>query len=176
MLLFTALMASTCSLPRLDITRIHPTQFAVGMREVQLKEQELSAKKPKKLEKFLCERAIPVVKGPRGEYFATDHHHFARALWDRGEEEVFIEVGNDWSSLSETAFWSRMRNAGLMYLMDEQGRHRQASELPDTLGEMKDDEYRSLSYFVQRTGAFEEVEVPYSEFTWAEFFRSRIFF
>jgi hypothetical protein len=47
-------------------------------------------------------------------------------------------------------------------------------EMPRTLAELQDDPFRSLSWAVKKAGGFAKDKTPFSEFRWADFFRSRI--
>jgi hypothetical protein len=66
----------------IEITQLHPTQAAVGYFEVKQKADKLSGKKPSKFQEYLAEHLVPIVIGPGGAAYLTDHHHLARALCD----------------------------------------------------------------------------------------------
>ena len=68
------------------VLELHPTQFAVGMIEVQSKETELASKAGPNLSAYQQKHPEPVVKGPGNALFITDHHHLALAMADRGIE------------------------------------------------------------------------------------------
>jgi hypothetical protein len=71
--------------PRLHpvaISDLRPTQITVGMREVNEKREEWRAHSDGKKADFLGAHLIPVVLGPKGRFYLTDHHHLARALFD----------------------------------------------------------------------------------------------
>jgi hypothetical protein len=66
-----------------QVKDLHPTQFAVGMLEVSSKSDKLAKKeRAKKLDAYLrkVKHAEPVVIGPSGIKYITDHHHLAAAL------------------------------------------------------------------------------------------------
>jgi hypothetical protein len=81
----------------IEITQLHPTQAAVGYFEVKQKADKLSGKKPSKFREYLAEHVVPIVIGPGGGAYLTDHHHLARALWDTKLSETVnakvIETG-----------------------------------------------------------------------------------
>ena len=85
---------------RLRIQDIRPTQMAMGMKEVDLRIEKLKAMRGKELQKYLSERKIPVVLGPRRRIYCVDHHHLLRACWEVGIEEVPVEVKADLSGHS----------------------------------------------------------------------------
>src|SRR5262245_39793868 len=67
---------------QIDIKDLHPTQPVVGMDAVQCKAEKITAKyqaKPSKFEKYLAdpERFVPIVRGPGGMFYLTDHHHLS---------------------------------------------------------------------------------------------------
>ena len=64
---------------RAPITALCPTQLTVGMLEVEVKRKRLAALSPEDLEAFLEAHPMPVVIGPAGKLYITDHHHLARA-------------------------------------------------------------------------------------------------
>ncbi len=154
-----------------------PTQFAVGLREVDDKEEKLG-KLPdtdaKALDKYLRDREFPAVLGPGGSIYIVDRHHLGKALMRRGVKEVYLDVIEDWSGLESGAFWMRMHSDNHVFLFDEMGEERLASELPTSLKFLGNDLYRSLAYFVREAGGFKKTKVPYAEWHWAQFFRTRM--
>ncbi len=52
--------------------------------------------------------------------------------------------------------------------------HKTPGELPKTVAAMTDDPYRSLAWAVNSEGGYEDSDVPYADFYWADFFRERI--
>lgn len=150
--------------------------MAVGMRSVTYKRRKLESRagKRKRLEKLLSKRPIPAVRGPGGELFMIDHHHFGLALWQADIENAYARVIDDISSLSRAAFWRRMEADGRLYLFDEDGHRSALDRLPTCLWDLRDDPYRDLAWEVREAGGFRKSPVPYAEFRWANFFRDRI--
>jgi hypothetical protein len=174
--------ASTCTasakvggLCACKVLELRPTQLAVGMIEVKAKEADLSSKKPSKLDAYLKKNPEPVVRGPGGALFITDHHHLARAAADQRIETTYCKVDADYSRLDPGSFWGKMAEQHWVYLYDEnvKGPHDPA-DLPTSVEGLKDDPYRSLAGAVRRNGGFGKVSAPFAEFIWADFFRPRI--
>lgn len=158
------------------IESLRPTQMSVGMRAVVSKRRkfESRASKRKRMEKVIAERPIPAVRGPGGELFIIDHHHFGLALWQADVEHAYARVIGDLSNLSPTTFWRRMEFEGRLYPFDEEGRRVRPALLPTCLHGMRHDTFRDLAWSVREAGGFRKSPVPYAEFAWANFFRTRI--
>ena len=167
-------MASKKKLNSLKITDLRPTQFVLGMKEIEAKVQKIRAlaQNPKALKKYCAEHTIPVVLGPRGQCYLIDHHHFARACWETGVQDFQYRVIKDLSALSEKKFWNEMNHRGWFYLHDQfgLGPHSPAS-LPVDIRGLADDPYRSLAWALRDQGFIAKVNVPFFEFQWAAFFR-----
>ena len=145
------------------------------MIEVREKEADLSSKKRSKLDKYLQKNPEPVVEGPGGAPFITDHHHLARAAADQRIETTYYKVDADYSSLDPDSFWAKMKEQHWVYLYDKNGEGpHDPADLPTSVEGLKDDPYRSLAGAVRRNGGFAKVSTPFAEFKWADFFRSRI--
>ncbi|MBI3555530.1 MAG: chromosome partitioning protein ParB, partial [Deltaproteobacteria bacterium] len=79
------------------------------------------------------------------------------------------------ADLDKAAFWDKMAKKSWVYPYDESGRGpRPVSDLPHTVDQMTDDPYRSLAGEVRSAGGYQKSEVPFTEFIWANFFRTRI--
>lgn len=158
----------------------HPMQIPVGMREVDAKEADLRAMKPKELDAWLRERAVPYVVR-EGEKRPIDRHHETRAAWQAGLPGVYAysavtpEEQTRLDSLSDEDFWAEMKKLGWFYDRDERGQGpREPVALPaDTRGHT-DDPYRSVAWAVRKKGGFDKTSVPFAEFQWANFFRERL--
>ena len=167
-----------------------PTQASVGFLEVELKMRELEEKaRDGALEKYLEKHPIPAVRGPDGRMYLTDHHHMGLAMqrladaWDQSDKPAgsnpyrkccFVlgeDHGSDFS-MSMPSFWRVMEAEGLCHFYDGNGKRVPA--LPRTLENLQDDPYRSLAGLARKAGAYEKVDVPYTEFKWADFLRPRI--
>ncbi len=156
------------------ILSLRPTQMTLGMREVQQKRKAWAAFDPTKIEKFLASHMVPVILGPKGEPYLTDHHHLARALHDNGVESVFTTVIADLHKLDEDAFWTVLDFHAWTHPYDGKGKRRPYTDLPKNVEGLKDDPYRSLAGELRRLGGFAKDSTPFSEFLWADFLRRRI--
>lgn len=162
------------SAEKIRVADLHPTQMTVGMREVIRKQKEL-AKEPKdKRHEYLQHHPIPLVLGPAGKSYLIDHHHLARALWDDDYEHAWGETVADLSQLEGAAFWREMEKRQWVYPHDTHGKIQPCSALPSQVSKLVDDPYRSLAAFARDEGAYIKSTTPFTEFAWANFFRTRI--
>ena len=155
---------------------LKPTQFSVGLLEVEYKVIEMKKLKRKKLLKFIHDCPVPVIISPWKELCIIDHHHFLFACWHAGISEVRIKVVKDYShsKLSYSMFWRKMAQQNYAYLYDQFGKGPQkALYLPMDVRGMADDPYRSLAWMVRKEGAYENSSQTFAEFQWADFFRER---
>jgi hypothetical protein len=157
-----------------EVAELRCTQFCVGMREVALKRAQLDAESKSERKDFLKGHLIPVVRGPGGELFLTDHHHLARALWDAGHQHAWAVQEADLSASALPEFWKLMEQKHWIYPVNDRGQVRPHSELPKHVKDLKDDPYRSLAGLARDAGAYAKDGTPFTEFKWAEFFRSRV--
>ena len=129
---------------------VRPTQLVVGLDEVKWKVEKMGSMKKKKLEAYLVDHSVPVVKGLNKKFYATDHHHTTRAIieaYDQGLVkspkacEVLVRVIGDLSySSNHDTFWTSMMKRGWVWLYDEKGRQPiNPYSLPDSMMEMIDD-------------------------------------
>lgn len=153
---------------------LRPTQITVGMREVEEKRRRWREKHGKKAGKFLASHMIPVVLGPMGRPYVTDHHHLARALHEEGVKEVATTTVLDLSRLDLDAFWFVLDNRALMHPFDTRGERRHYRDIPNSIDKLVDDPYRSLAGELRRVGGYAKDTTPFSEFLWANFLRRRI--
>ena len=157
------------------IKELRPTQITVGMREVTAKRarwREEGGKK--KAAEFLGRHMIPVVLGPKGRHYITDHHHLARALHEEGVKDVLISVVADIHKLEPDAFWFVMENRNWMHAFDDKGQRRGHTDIPKLVSDLVDDPFRSLAGELRRAGGYAKDTTPFSEFLWADFLRRRM--
>ncbi|MFI4890595.1 MAG: ParB-like protein [Steroidobacterales bacterium] len=156
------------------LRQLMPTQLTVGMIEVRDKTKQLLSLKAKDLQEFLIAHPMPVVMGPDGRRYITDHHHLGRAALDAGIASAFFSLEADLSKLGVVEFWQEMDRNRWVHPLDENGvRHHYASIPPD-LKKMVDDVYRSLAAFVRNAGGYDKTTEPFAEFIWADFFRRTV--
>ena len=161
---------------KVDIDDVRPTQFAVGVKEVEYQAEKIAKKDSDgELADYKKKKIGTVVIGPNGVLYLVDGHHFARSLLKYGSTTMWIEIEKDYSDLDGSDFWAKMKEKNFMYLKDETGTTRKPSELPKKFSALKNDPYRSLAWMVRKSDGFSnDDDTPFLEFLWADFFRSRI--
>ncbi|MDB6166071.1 MAG: phy [Lacunisphaera sp.] len=164
---------------RIDALKLHPTQFALGFREVAYKTRVIDGKNAAALLAYLQEKDVPVVIGPGGVPYMADGHHTIRALLEshQSDKTVYGHIIADWSGLKPDVFWAQMRAKHYAYLKDKDGQARPTAELPATLLSMQSDIYRGLGWAVMKAGGFTELkgsDAFFQEFYWGEYFRDRL--
>lgn len=161
-----------------EISNIHPTQIPIGEIEVRQKEKEVRSvlKDPEKFERFQKANRAPAVMGADGRVYIIDHHHLTLGFHFAGVEDTLVEIYENFSYLSsQSAFWDEMDRRKWVYRYDELGQGPVPfSRIPDRIVDLKNDPYRSLASATRRIGGYNKVEIPFVEFTWANFFRTRI--
>ena len=153
---------------------LRPTQITVGMREVEEKRQRWREHKGKKKSEYLGRHMIPVILGPKDRHYVIDHHHLARALHEEGVKNIAITVVGNLSMLERDAFWFVLDNRNWMHPFDDQGRRLDYKHIPQSIDDLVDDPFRSLSGELRRAGGFAKDTTPFSEFLWADFLRRRV--
>jgi hypothetical protein len=156
---------------------LHPTQPAVGFREVAYKKAGFDRATAAEAVATLKKKNVPVVIGPGGHPFMTDGHHTIRALLEsrQAEKTVYGTVLANWSTLPPAEFWAKMTSSNYAYLVDGLGRPLDYARLPASLREVQSDVYRGLAWAVMKKGGFAEREgVYFQEFFWGEYFRPRL--
>jgi len=156
------------------ITDLRPTQITIGFREVAQKRAQWRAQSDAKEASFLGQHMIPVVVGPKGRHYVTDHHHLSCALHDEGVKNVLITVIADLSGVDKDSFWVVMDCRGWCHPYDPDGRRVNFTDIPTSLTELQDDPFRSLAGELRRAGGYAKDTTPFSEFMWADFLRRRI--
>jgi hypothetical protein len=160
---------------KLAVIELRPTQFALGMREVAHKADKISKMSAKELDQYLQGMPVPVVLAPKGRRYLIDHHHLARAAWETGVKELYVEIKGDFSQLPLEVMWRTMKDANWVYLIDQLGGGpHEPIELPESIRCLADDPYRSVSWRVRSEGGYQKTPAPFSEFRWAEFFRKSL--
>lgn len=161
----------------IDARALHPTQAALGWREVLFKRAKLDAKDAAALAAYLQDKDVPIVVGPGGVPFMSDGHHTIRALLEskHADKTVYGHVFANWSTLAPAEFWARMQASNYTYLKDAAGRALAPEHLPASLEAMQPDPWRGLAWALMEAGAFTELKgVFFQEFRWADFLRERV--
>ncbi len=161
---------------RVPLADIRPTQMAVGMRAVAAKRRKIERHtgNARKLRRYIEKRPVPAVLGPDDEFYIIDHHHLSLALWQSDVDEVLVRIVSDLSDLPKTTFLRAMATFGWLHPYDVNGQKICPTRLPKTLDKLRGDLYRDLAWSVREAGGFVKTGIPFSEFTWANFFRPRI--
>ena len=156
------------------ILSLRPTQMTVGFREVERKRKAFADMRAADKNKTVETHMVPVVRGPKGALYVTDHHHMLRALHEVEENEVFVVLVGDLQKADPEHFWTLMDYHGWTHPYDDKGQRRDHGDLPKTVQGLLDDPYRSLAGEVRSSGGFAKDSTPFSEFVWADFLRERI--
>jgi hypothetical protein len=153
---------------------LHPTQLTVGLIVVHDKRKHLLALSATDRQAFMKAHPMPAVIGPKGTLYITDHHHLGRAALDAGVPTGCFEVEADLSKSSIEAFWKEMNESQWVHPLDENGVRHYYATIPDSLGKLVDDVYRSLAGYVRDAGGYDKTPTAFAEFVWADFFRRNI--
>lgn len=153
---------------------LHPTQLTVGMIVVQDKRKHLAGMKAADRQDFMKEHPMPAVVGPQGKLYITDHHHLGRAALEAGVPTGFFLVEADLSKCTVESFWKEMNENLWVHPLDDNGVRHCYSAIPESLGKLVDDVYRSLAGYVRDEGGFDKTPTAFAEFIWADFFRRNI--
>jgi hypothetical protein len=156
------------------IMALRPTQITVGMREVKAKRKSWREHPDRKKADFLGNHMIPVIWGPKEDYYVIDHHHLTLALHQEGVKEIATTVVADLRRLPREAFWVFLDNRGWLHPFDEHGRRRSYDDLPKRIPALVDDPYRSLAGELRKSGGCSKETTPFSEFLWADYLRRRL--
>jgi hypothetical protein len=153
---------------------LHPTQLTVGMLVVHDKRKHLAGLSPADRRDFMRAHPMPAVLGPQGKLYITDHHHLGRAALEAGVPTGCFLVEADLCKHSLESFWKEMNENLWVHPLDENGVRHVYSMIPDRLGKLVDDVYRSVAGFVRDAGGFDKTPTAFAEFIWADFFRRNI--
>ena len=142
------------------VSDLHPTQPSVGMVEVRIKAERLKDEIQQLSErdflKYLRKhgKEEPVVIGPGGIFYITDHHHLARALYDMREATTYCIIVNNLSDAELDDFWKQMEDNNEVYLKDQNGNVLTPQDLPTSVKDLGDDPFRSLAGAVRAHDIF----------------------
>ena len=171
---------------QMKVGDLKPTQNAVGFDEVNDKVARYSAKSKDDLKDYLLVHPVPVVIGNGGNFYLTDHHHLANALWKTAEGKnkagidtenarVVVTVQYNRTGLKGYHFWKAMHVARLVYLFDSYGAGPiRPKDLCTHIKDLANDPYRSLAWEVRTRYGYAKTPHAFAEFIWADFFRIRI--
>lgn len=156
------------------LKELHPTQLTVGLIVVQDKRKHLAGMSAADQRSFMKDHPMPAVLGPQGRLYITDHHHLGRAALDAGVSSGFFQVDADLSKCTVESFWKEMNDNQWVHPLDENGVRHFYTTIPDNLGKLVDDVYRSLAGYVRDAHGYDKTPTAFAEFVWADFFRRNI--
>eukprot|EP01122_Echinamoeba_exundans_P011315 TRINITY_DN4451_c2_g1_i1.p1 TRINITY_DN4451_c2_g1~~TRINITY_DN4451_c2_g1_i1.p1 ORF type:complete len:282 (-),score=68.18 TRINITY_DN4451_c2_g1_i1:98-943(-) len=163
------------------VNDLRPTQFGVGMDEVDCKRQRFESMSLSDLEDYLLKasHSVPVTVSPSGDFYLSDHHHMARALSDanvpKSSKIMLANVTDNWNKITQNQFWQLMLQNNKMWLYDEKGMGPISPlHLPRHVDKLQDDFFRSLAFFVKHAGGYGKTTTDFSDFQWANFLRSNM--
>ncbi|MFI5362495.1 MAG: ParB-like protein [Elusimicrobiota bacterium] len=156
-----------------------PMQMPVGMHEAKKKRDELN--ETKDLKELLRKKSIPYIEDYKGRKRPVDHHHEDWAAWKADIEEIYAhryfdrELHGLIKGLERAEFYAVTKAMGLFYDRDEHGAGPiDPKDLPKDIRGMVDDPFRSLAGSVRDAGGYDKTALPFAEFQWANYFRSRL--
>jgi len=161
----------------IDAERLHPTQPSLSFREVDWRTGILNGMSQEQVAADVRTNPPQVIIGPGGVAYLTDAHHTMRGILDskHADKRVCGVIVQNWSDLSEDAFWSRMQATHNVYLRDGQDQLITPAQLPASLRDSQSDPYRGLTWMVGYRGGFTaRSDVFFQEFYWGEYFRKHI--
>jgi hypothetical protein len=169
-------IGGACGVPVLleNISRLRPTQMAVGYREVSLKAHKLAARCGADSDAVMQKRLISVIAGPGGQLYLRDGHHLALALHRAGRTAALVSVVADLSDLGTGAFWETLDQRTWVHPFGGDGRRRPLGAMPSSVLDVEDDPFRSLAGALRRLGSYAKSAAPYADFAWAHFLRERL--
>jgi hypothetical protein len=165
------------------LSDLHPTQASVGMAEVRIKAEKLKdviqGRSEKDFLKYLLKhnKEEPVIIGPGGTFYITDHHHLARALYEVGASETYCIIVDNLSDAKMDDFWKHLKDNNEVYLKDPNGNPIAPYDLPTSIDDLSNDSFRSLAGAVRESCGFEKGDKSssgedYLEFQWADYLRA----
>jgi hypothetical protein len=167
----------------IGLSEVYLTQYSVGRVAVQCKRKRINdkikgklgkhpskKKVAKELNHYLMakpeKRAFPLVIGPEGRFYITDHHHLGTAVWgykqdyhDYHREHIKVRafILADYSNKSKEAFWPAMIAANHTWPYDNHGRKitdfldTATGPFPRHFGDVANDKYRTLSRWTRES-------------------------
>jgi hypothetical protein len=156
------------------LDKLHPTQITVGKIEVAERRRQWAVLPKKARAEALASHWFPAIYGPEEKYYIVDRHHFGLALMEEDVKAISVLVLKDLSWLEPAKFWNVMDHHQWVHPYDSEGVRREFLAIPRHLGHLADDPYRSLAGELRKAGGFSKDVTPFSEFLWADFFRSRV--
>ena len=162
------------ALLEVPVARLQPTQMCVGLAEVRHRIQNFKGETLKERRAYLERKPVPLVRNGAGRLWMVDRHHRLRALLQVDPEAtafgyVVLEVPTTDHRLTLQALQQR----GWLYLYNRRGQGPwPLDHLPQHLGNLQDDAYRSLVWRLKRERRIAAAPlVPFHEFRWGAWLR-----
>jgi hypothetical protein len=160
----------------INIDDARPTQHLYGRIAAMCKQQRFESYSKHDLEKYLEKHPVPVVIGPDGGFYITDHHHLLRALHDakidKDWKTVIVNVVDNFDKMSMNQFWDTMVKKNYAYLKNSKGVFT-TNGLPTHVKNLTNEPFRSLSFISRRYGGYSKDDpVFFMEFIWADYYRN----
>lgn len=162
------------SINKIQVSKLRPTQNAVGYDEIYEKREKLDKKSADltKLKDYLLQRVIPVIVGNDGKFYLIDHHHLAFSVYSElGDICLPVEVIRNWSPIEGYSFFKAMRENNWLYPFSGNG----AGPLPPEkikthIKDLENDIFRSLSWVVRKKYGYVKSaqNAIFAEFKWGE--------
>lgn len=156
------------------IDTLRPTQFSYGRKEVEYRAKKMKRMSRAELQHYKERKVGEVIIGPKNKVYLIDGHHMAAALDRIGKKRMLVRVKTSLRSLNKKKFVRRMVNKPWVWLYNHKGEKVRFVDLPRSIRDLEDDPYRSLAWLVEDRGGFDDVKVPFAEFMWARFYRSKL--
>jgi hypothetical protein len=165
------------------LSELRPTQASVGMTEVRRKAEklkdEIQRRSTRDFLNYLRKhnKVEPIVVGPGGIFYITDHHHLARALYEVGATTTYCNIINNLSGTKPDIFWKYMEDNNEVYLKDHKGDEITPEDLPTTVKDLSNDPFRSLAREIRESCGVNKDDKGssaenYMEFRWADYLRA----
>jgi hypothetical protein len=92
----------------------------------------------------------PIVIGPGGIVYITDHHHLARALYDVGASQTYCTIVDNLSDAKPDDFWKPLEENNEVYLKNQNGNPIPPRDLPASVKDLSNNPFRSLAGAVRQ--------------------------
>ncbi len=158
------------------VAQLQPTQWCVGLAEVNSRQLDFTEQSPKERLNYLKSKPVPLVSNGSGSLWMIDRHHRLRALLDLEQNATtYGYVIENFPTEDESESLRLLAERGWLYLYNGRGQGPLSpQDLPKSLLQLEDDPYRSLAWKLKKEGLLRpEPLIPYHEFRWGNWLRSR---
>ncbi len=158
------------------VAQLLPTQWCVGLAEVNSRQLDFNELSPKERLNYLKNKPVPLVRNGSGSLWMIDRHHRLRALLDLEQNATtYGYVIENFPTEDESESLRLLAERGWLYLYNGRGQGPLSpQDLAKSLLQLEDDPYRSLAWKLKKEGLLRpEPLIPYHEFRWGNWLRSR---